>query len=141
MTLDRSTAAWATLVLVGAADIATTHVGLSVGLVEGNPIVAPFLETWGSWFLVAFKSVVILGAYAATRWLPAPWPAVTAELIAAVWMFAVGWNLSLTRPAATAEPVVTGVVFAGTAAVVFSTTAVTEWLTKRTEPYQSNAGM
>lgn len=141
MNVSRSTVAWVAVVLVGAADVATTHVGLSVGLMEGNPLVAPAVEQWGSWFLVAFKALVIAGVYAVTWPLPRPAPAVTAEAIATVWMFAVGWNLALIHPSAVPHAALTGVVFTSTAGVVFTTASVTKRLSRRAGPSQDKAGV
>lgn len=132
--------AWTALSLVGAADVATTHAGLSAGYAEANPAAVPFIEAFGTPGLMAMKGAVILAVYAAVRGLPNPAPDVTAYALASVWLYAVGSNLSVVhslRP----SPFVTGCVFAFTGSVVFGTSLTTGWLTRQTETTERKPGV
>lgn len=123
---------WFALSVVGAADVATTVSGLSRGLAEANPAVAPIIEIGGTPALLALKAGVILVVYLATHGLPDPAPDVTAHLIALIWMFAVGSNLSLNHSTPT-EPAATGLLFASIAAAVFGASHYAERNSGQTE--------
>jgi hypothetical protein len=85
---------WAAVVLAGIADVATTAVGLSIGLTEGNPFVAPLIHEWGLAALVVLKAAVVVGLFCLVRGLPRPASNVAGQLISLVWTFAVGFNVA-----------------------------------------------
>lgn len=83
---------WSVVIVMGAADCATTAIGLSMGFAESNPVVQPLLDVAGVPALIVLKALIIMGVYVAVRRLPRPAPTVTAHALSLVWALAVGIN-------------------------------------------------
>jgi len=85
---------WLLVLVVSVLDIVTTSYGLSVGLVERNPLVRPALAEFGpAAFVVLKANAIAVGLVCRRLW---PVCAVLAPLALAVtWLLAVGINLAV----------------------------------------------
>ncbi|WP_254840785.1 DUF5658 family protein [Natronomonas marina] len=82
------------VLLYGVGDTVTTLWGLSTGgIAETGPVVAPFLETYGRYALVAVKLVVFVGFYLVWRLLRSPGRAAVPAALAVVGAAVSTWNL------------------------------------------------
>jgi hypothetical protein len=92
------------LFLASALDLTTTAIGLSLGLVESNPVAAPLLNEYGFIALIATKlivSAVLLGELATARHvydnheLVERGVHITIATIVLLWSAAAGWNIAI----------------------------------------------
>lgn len=88
----RETLLWWIVVVAAVGDVATTAVGLHVGLVEGNPIVRGWIDNYGVWMLALSKVAIVGGGWLCTRFVSHPGRIVVPLGFALPWLFATGSN-------------------------------------------------
>lgn len=86
---------WAIVVAAAIGDVVTTGVGLHVGLMEGNPIMADWIEGYGIVALLCSKVAVVLPAMLAVQLFDHPGRVVVPLGFGLPWLVATASNLFL----------------------------------------------
>lgn len=88
---------WAIAALGALADIATTAIGLSVGLVEKNAIMAPIVDQGMPSMMVAKLAILLFvaGCYAVCQECNASKTAAIPAAVGIVWLAVSVWNAAL----------------------------------------------
>lgn len=83
---------WAVALAALVGDLATTIVGLEMGLTESNPVAAGFIEDFGYVGMVALKAAAVAIAVLVGRILPRHFDPIIPTGLAVPWLLAVSIN-------------------------------------------------